>query len=414
MKTKRNLLLTVILFFTLLLSGTVFAGLTDDGSAYVVEPQTETFNDKALWCDLYIPQGHTLITQGDTQIYGDIYVFGTLNNTGSLYVSGTLNCLNYSTSGMSLSAGNYSYGILKSTGTLSGKTLNVKDDFLTVKIPTPHTHNWVYESTTKETCFKGWYEHYYCSCGETKEVAIQATGHVLSNWKVIYEATCGDDGLKERECQYCYYSEEATIPATGSHNWGAWEWDEEPGCVSGNGKKIRWCNTCYLEQYQTVKPYGSHSWSAWDILEEPCCKYTGTACRHCNRCYEYQYKELAKDKNSHYVKKWKTTKKATALAAGKKTAKCIFCKKTVTQKIEKLKAKVTLKKTSISLKRKKSTTLKIKSKTYGDKIASWKSSDKKVATVNSKGKVTAKKKGTAVITLKMKSGATAICKVTVK
>ena len=43
----------------------------------------------------------------------------------------------------------------------------------------------------------------------------------------------------------------------------------------------------------------------------------------------------------------------------------------------------------------------------------WSSSNKKVATVNSKGKVTAKKKGTAVITAKVDSD-TYECKVTVK
>ena len=44
----------------------------------------------------------------------------------------------------------------------------------------------------------------------------------------------------------------------------------------------------------------------------------------------------------------------------------------------------------------------------------WKSSNKKVATVSSKGKVTAKKKGTATITMKVNGVKTATCKVTVK
>ena len=64
---------------------------------------------------------------------------------------------------------------------------------------------------------------------------------------------------------------------------------------------------------------------------------------------------------------------------------------------------------------KKSTTIAIKSKTIkSDKVKSYKSSNKSVATVNSKGKVTGKKKGTATITVTMKSGATATFKVTVK
>ena len=44
----------------------------------------------------------------------------------------------------------------------------------------------------------------------------------------------------------------------------------------------------------------------------------------------------------------------------------------------------------------------------------WTSSNKKVATVNKNGKVTAKKKGTATITVKTANGKKYSCKVTVK
>ena len=50
----------------------------------------------------------------------------------------------------------------------------------------------------------------------------------------------------------------------------------------------------------------------------------------------------------------------------------------------------------------------------GDSIASWKSSKSKVATVNSKGKITGKKVGTAKITVTLKSGVKATVKVKVQ
>ena len=69
-----------------------------------------------------------------------------------------------------------------------------------------------------------------------------------------------------------------------------------------------------------------------------------------------------------------------------------------------------LNKTSISLKKKKSYTLRVTGRVG---TAKFKTSNKKVATVSSKGKVTAKKKGTATISVKT-NGITLKCKVKVK
>ena len=79
-------------------------------------------------------------------------------------------------------------------------------------------------------------------------------------------------------------------------------------------------------------------------------------------------------------------------------------------------ADVTLNATKMALQVGKSTTaLKVETKwPSNDKVKSWKSSNKKVATVSSKGKIKGIKKGTATITVTMKSGATAKCKVTVQ
>ena len=58
---------------------------------------------------------------------------------------------------------------------------------------------------------------------------------------------------------------------------------------------------------------------------------------------------------------------------------------------------------------------KIKSKVIKkDKVASYKVSNKKIISVNKKGKVKALKPGQATVTIKMKSGAKATFKVTVR
>ena len=85
--------------------------------------------------------------------------------------------------------------------------------------------------------------------------------------------------------------------------------------------------------------------------------------------------------------------------------------KTVKQAVKSIK----LNKTSATLKKGKSLTLKatISPSSANNKAVTWSSSNKKVATVSSKGVVTAKKKGTAKITVKC-NGITRTFKVTVK
>ena len=88
---------------------------------------------------------------------------------------------------------------------------------------------------------------------------------------------------------------------------------------------------------------------------------------------------------------------------------------TITVTVAKAPAKVTLNKKSASLKIGKTLQLKatLPKKTASNKMT-WSSSDKSVATVTQKGKVTAKGEGTATITVKTFNGKKATCKVTVK
>lgn len=90
------------------------------------------------------------------------------------------------------------------------------------------------------------------------------------------------------------------------------------------------------------------------------------------------------------------------------------CQITVTKPVTKVK----LNKKSLSLKVKKSYTLKVTvgPKSATNKSVTWKSSNKKIATVSQNGTIVAKKKGTVTITVKAKdgSGKSAKCRVKVK
>ena len=76
--------------------------------------------------------------------------------------------------------------------------------------------------------------------------AIEATGHVWSDWKVVKEATESENGLKVRECSKCEEKEEETIPAVeqpwmnpftdveeGKWYYDAVAWGSKHGVVNG-------------------------------------------------------------------------------------------------------------------------------------------------------------------------------------
>ena len=133
--------------------------------------------------------------------------------------------------------------------------------------------------------------------------------------------------------------------------------------------------------------------------------------------------------------KWSTSNKnvatvstsglVTAKAAGTATITCTAkdgsgvkatCKVTVTNPVVKV-TKVTLNKTTATLAPKETLTLKatVTPTNATNKAVTWKSSNTKIATVSSSGKVTAKAAGTVTITCTAKdgSGKKATCKITV-
>ena len=63
--------------------------------------------------------------------------------------------------------------------------------------------------------------------------------HEFGEWETVKEATCTEDGLKERACS-CWEKESETLVTTG-HEFGEWEIVEDPSCVA-DGIKERFCS----------------------------------------------------------------------------------------------------------------------------------------------------------------------------
>ena len=120
--------------------------------------------------------------------------------------------------------------------------------------------------------------------------------------------------------------------------------------------------------------------------------------------------------DGHIYSQWVTTKSATIFAKGTKVRICSVCGKLQTKETAKLKPTGKLNTTKVTLRiRRKYNRIRVLNLSAGDKVKSYKSSNKKIATVNKKGVIKAKKKkGKATITVTLKSGKKLKVKVTVR
>ena len=207
--------------------------------------------------------------------------------------------------------------------------------------------------------------------GKTASVSVTVS-HKPGDWVTTKAATCGAAGSRSQVCTQCgvVLATEA-IPATGLHDYET-KTDKAATCTA-EGQSHQECSVCgYKTGYKTIPALG-HRYGSFKVKKEASISRTGMKTRACRRCDYTQDRVIAK-------------KKPTIKLA--KTTLTVGLKQTVSA------PKVTYQ--------------------NGDKIRSWKSSNKSVATVNSKGKITGKKAGTARITVTLKSGKKATLKVTVK
>lgn len=184
-------------------------------------------------------------------------------------------------------------------------------------------------------------------------------------------------------------------------------WDEgvvktEATCTA-TGEKLYTCTYCNETRTEEI-PMKEHTYDEGKVTTEPTCKEAGVKTYTCKGCEATKTETIAKTNDHKYA--WKTTAKATVFAPAKQQGKCSVCGKTVTRNYgKKLTATIRLNATSIRLQQRRSTN-KIKvTMANGDSVKSWTSSNRRIATVNNKGVITAgRQNGTAKITVTLKSG----------
>ena len=156
----------------------------------------------------------------------------------------------------------------------------------------------------------------------------------------------------------------------------------------------------------------AHSWDSGKVTKASTCKEKGVKTYTCTRCGATKTEDIALSAHSYGA--WTLTKAPTVFAKGSQRRICSVCNSAETKSVKKATPVLTLNTKKLTLSAGASYKLAVTSKGAGDSVKSWKSSNKKVATVGSAGKVKAKTPGTAKITVTLKSGKSATVKVTVK
>ncbi len=109
--------------------------------------------------------------------------------------------------------------------------------------------------------------------------------HTPGDWITVEEATCTEDGLREKICTVCgEVVEEEVIPALG-HDFSITE-TTDPGCET-DGHVVKICSRCEHSEISEVLPATGHSYDKAELIEPTCLEggYTVFICSVCGDTY---------------------------------------------------------------------------------------------------------------------------------
>ena len=287
------------------------------------------------------------------------------------------------------------------------------------------------------------------TCGFRKTETLSPAGHQWDQGSITREALCGEPGTQVFRCTVCGKERTETIPAPAeSHSFGQSSITRKATCKQ-DGSRTLTCTVCGTQKTEAIKATG-HTWSSWETTAEATVFQPAAQERQCASCQEKETRttgktltptmELSassiplkvKQKTSAItvnglakgdsVASWKSSNTKIVKVTGTSDGTCTItamnrtgsAKITVTLKSglsKKITVKVqkgTVKTKSLSGVKKRLTLEKgerltltpIRKPLTSQEKITYTSSDKKVATVTSKGVLKAKRPGSAKITIK--------------
>ena len=259
-------------------------------------------------------------------------------------------------------------------------------------------HSWNQGEITKEpTCKEKGEKTFTCSiCGNTKTEKVSTTDHQHMEIRNQKNPTCKEAGYSgDTYCADCgvKISSGQTIAKTKNHNWDGGVITTEPTCTE-RGEKTFTCTICGNTDTKKVNATG-HRYGAYKVVKEPTNKRKGLKSKTCSVCGKIVYEGIPKTNSSP------TDSSETNPDQNPQTS-------------QKTTRKIKLNRRKLTLKKGKSFRLKVTLTPADsqDKIT-YKTSNKKIATVSKTGKIKAKKKGKVKITV-ISGKKKAVCTVKVK
>ena len=313
------------------------------------------------------------------------------------------------------------------------------------------------------TCTEDGLKIYTCkACGETKEEVLKATGHQHTELRNEKKATCTEEGYTgDTYCTDCgELIKKGSVTEKAGHNWEVTS--EEKATCEKDGSKTYTCADCKGTKTETISATG-HKFDSWKTVKAQSIYSGAVQERICNACGKKETRVIGsklkpvlkvnasslklKRKQStkkfvvsrlakgDFVKTWTSSNKKIVKISGSKNGTCTIkagnktgkakititlasgLKKTINVTVQKKAVTCTSIKNvpkKLTLKRKRSYQLKpvINPITCTYK-AIYKTSNKKIVKVTSRGKITAVKKGKAKITV-MVGKKKFVCTVTVR
>ena len=210
-------------------------------------------------------------------------------------------------------------------------------------------HQHYYGNDWSSNSTKHWKVCFYC-----KQAPTSVAEHSFSDWSVTKPATTTEEGLRERTCSVCKYTQTETLPVhTHDVHDEAWKYDDtnhwqecscgeklnvanhiygewrvtKPATETEAGSKARDCTVCDHVQTETIPKLehehsyddwqkdeiqhwkecrcgektevGNHTFDDWTITKEPTTTETGSRERTCSTCNYKDRETVPVHKHSH-------------------------------------------------------------------------------------------------------------------